>query len=129
MKKISLILAPFLIVGCGSSPPIGTPGLGDGANYTPVIDGPKNDLYYKDLQECRQLAYQVQQQQEAEVAESALIGALLGAAIGSDNSDSARDGALIGGVLGGADAISEAYDSGKTVISNCLRNRGHNILL
>ncbi len=82
------------------------------ALITPVIDGPKNESYYKNLRECRKLAYEVQSQQESGAAENPLIGALIGAAIGAgEDKEAAAGGALVGGIIGGSALIQEARNS------------------
>ncbi len=107
-KSLFLVIASLLLFGCQSAPPLGTPGTGDGSNYTPVIDGPKNESYYKNLRECRKLAYEVQSQQESGAAENALIGAAIGA---GEDKEAAAGGALVGGIIGGSALIQEARNS------------------
>ncbi|KAA0448654.1 MAG: glycine zipper family protein [Candidatus Thioglobus sp.] len=129
-KSLFLVIVPLLLFGCQSAPPLGTPGTGDGSNYTPVIDGAKNESYYKNLRECRKLAYEVQRQQETGAAKDALIGALIGAAIGaSEDKEAAAGGALAGGIIGGSAQMQEARNSGKEIVRNCMRGRGYNVLL
>lgn len=132
MKKgylLSIVFSPLLVASCASAP-VGTPGVGDGSEYTPVIDGVMDEKYYRDLRECRDIAHTVQSQKESEVAQSMLAGALVGAAIGSiDDGEAATDGAIFGSILGGVDSQSEASSSGKIIVTNCMSGRGYNVLL
>ncbi len=138
-NQLFCVLAILSLTACYANRPLPNQvGAGDGAYYTPVIDGPQDEVYYKDLRECRQLAARVQQQQETATTEDAITGAvaagLVGALLGStESSDDALIGGLVGATVGGAvgaaGAIEEAEQSGKTVITRCMRGRGHNVLL
>ena len=132
MKVINLValgMVAVFISAC-SSAPMGTAGVGSGSNYTPVIDGPKDEKYYEDLRACRDLAYQVQSSKKQGAAKDALAGAFIGALIGSgEDKKAARDGALIGGAIGGLGANGEAASSAKTIMSRCMSGRGYNVLM
>ena len=131
--KISAIIIMGLSVmlsACATAP--NAPGAGYGSNYTPVIDGPKDERYYRDLRQCRELAYSVQSNQEQEAGKNAAIGAVVGAASGaivSRHKNKELRGALAGAAIGAGSTVAGAASDAKTVISRCMAGRGYNVLL
>ncbi len=130
IKVIFIVCITFIISSCASS---GRPGGGAGASYTPVIDGPKNDKYYIDLAQCRDLASEVESQATSEAiagaVAGAIVGGLLGAASGVQGNDRNKKLATTTGVYGGLEGAASKFKDAKTVITNCMIGRGHNVLL
>lgn len=100
----------------------------------PIIDSKGVDMvqYQADLQDCAQIAEQVQTGKQ--VAKSSGAGAAAGAAVGvvtsvitGDASDIAYSAAY-GAVGGGSAGAFKADEEKATVIKNCLRNRGYSVL-
>lgn len=131
--KLSLVAGLSLcvfIAGCASSGG-NRVGAGIGSDYTPVVDtkGLDQGQYLVDLQECRQLADQVEGNRKNEIIGKAIGGALVGALVGSSGGDSGRrSGAKAGLAIGAAGGASNAYAGGKAVISRCLQGRGYAVL-
>lgn len=109
MRK--LIVCSLLLSGCAST--------------LPVVDRP-NENYGRDFHECRVIANSRTGALEGAI-DGALGGALLGSIVGygsSHRSMYVAAGAR-GGAVGGATAT---HVDRQTVIKNCLRGRGHNVL-
>ncbi len=100
----------------------------------PIIDSKGVDMvqYQADLQDCAQIAEQVQTGKQ--IAKSTGAGAAAGAAVGvvtsvitGDVSDIAYSAAY-GAAGGGSAGAFKADEEKATVIKNCLRNRGYSVL-
>ncbi|MEO1657021.1 MAG: glycine zipper domain-containing protein [Pseudomonadota bacterium] len=94
--------------------------------YQPVVDGPRDGRYQADLQDCQALAAQAGRQQR-QILSGAAVGAAIGGIIGSVDGnlgDGAAAGAGVGAVQG---AVSKNRDS-NSIVRNCMRNRGHNVV-
>jgi hypothetical protein len=93
----------------------------------PIIDTKGVDMakYEQDLAECRQYGREVQPARGA--AKGAAGGAAVGAAIGAITGSAAR-GAGVGAVSGAAQSGAEGARERPTVVKNCLRGRGYNVL-
>ncbi len=130
MKKLTtsfIFVGGLLLSACASQ-----------TGWTPTVD-PYNDRNAgridQDMAECKDLAGQA----GGTLKESAigagvggLIGAAGGAAVGAltghSPGRSAALGAAVGGIGGGAKQGMDAEGQYKRAYSNCMRNRGHNIV-
>ena len=118
-KILSVIAFCLLLTACASKPIIDTKGVD-------LV------LYQEDLQDCAEIAEQVDT--KSQVAKSAGAGAAVGAAFGVVTSVITGDASAIGysaaygGVGGGSAGAFEADDEKAMVIKNCLRNRGYSVL-
>ena len=128
---ILIIIALFSFTSCMSTS--GMPGGGTGAAYTPVIDGPKDEKYYVDIGQCRELAANVEAQANqaalSGAVTGAVIGGLFGAATGSQGDDRNKRIATTTGLAGGLGGASQKIQDAKTVIIRCMQGRGYNVLL
>jgi hypothetical protein len=101
-----------------------------GANYTPVIDGPVGPNYNADLAQCQSLAAS-QAQVDGSTAGAAATGAGLGAAssvIFNDNSDDLGEAAAIGALAGVTSNAIQKTQNRETIVKNCMRGRGYNVV-
>jgi outer membrane lipoprotein SlyB len=126
LKQSSITLgsaaAVLLVAACAST-------------YQPVVDMKGVDYYgyQRDLSECRGYAEQVNPIEDAGVgtllgaAGGAALGAATGAALGSPASGAAL-GAAAGGIGGGSYGGITGADRQKTIINNCLKERGYKVL-
>ena len=114
--KAILTLAGLLLGGCAAH------------SSKPVIDPAGVDMakYEKDLGECEQIALQVESKAGAGAAEGAVVGGLIGGIFGG--SDGALKGAGAGAVGGAAGGAADTQREQSTVVKNCLRNRGYQVL-
>lgn len=105
------------------------------SSYQPVVDfnGVDRYQYEADLSECRVIADQIDSTEEA--GTSTLIGTGIGAAMGAalgaiagDPGTGAAMGATAGGLGGGVKGAGQAENRKKTIINNCLTNRGYAVL-
>ncbi len=101
-----------------------------GANYQPVIDGPVGPNYSADLAACQSLAAS-QPAIDGSTAGAAAAGAAGAAATSAIINDSSSDigrAAAAGAVLGaGANAIQRNQNR-ETIVRNCMRGRGYNVV-
>ncbi len=105
------------------------------STYQPVVDM-KNvnpQKYQQDLAECRQYAEQVDVAGNG--ATDTLLGAGLGAAAGAAlgaisgaPATGAALGATVGGFGGGGAGVANSVQRQQTIINNCLKGRGYNVL-
>lgn len=99
-----------------------------GANYSPVVDGPKGPNYQSDLAACQSLAAS-QPQADGGTAASAAAGAGMAAlwAAVFDNSNVGEAAAVgaAGGVL--SDQVGKTNNR-QQIVKNCMRGRGHNVV-
>ncbi len=134
-NKIFSLLAVVAVVltsGCYSG------GATSVSGYQPVVDiqsspAVKQRSYSQDLNECQMLAQQRSPYEQG--AKSALGGAAVGAATGAiigaftgNPGAGAALGAGVGGVGGAAVGGYQGVDSQESIVTNCLRGRGWNVL-
>jgi hypothetical protein len=101
-----------------------------GANYSPVIDGPVGPNYSADLAQCQALAAS-QAQVDGSTGVAAATGAGLGAAssvIINDNSDNLGRAAAVGAVAGLTSNAIQKTQNRETIVRNCMRGRGYNVV-
>ena len=106
--------------------------------WTPTVDtyGSSRAQYVnRDMEECRQLAFQVSGSAPQQAVQGAvtggLVGAAAGAAIGAAFGNAGRGaavGAAAGGIGHGAQRASQAEQAFQRAYVNCMRQRGHNVL-
>lgn len=116
------------MAGCAAS---NTPGVGFGADYTPVIDLHNVDQakYSADLGACRQLAKNIDVNRAT--VEGAVGGIVLGALVSGmlgGGRQTTIDAANIGAVSGIGHASGAANDQAKKIIINCMVGRGYRAL-
>lgn len=120
LKTLAAVPLVALIAACSNV----------GANYTPVIDGPVGPNYNADLAQCQQLAAS-QATVDGSTGVAAATGAGLGAAssvIINDNSDDLGEAAAVGALAGvTANAIQKTQNR-ETIVKNCMRGRGYNVV-
>jgi outer membrane lipoprotein SlyB len=95
----------------------------------PIVDmrGVDPVVYNRDLAECGDYADQVGVGQQA--ATGAVAGAVLGGAIGAVvKHHGVGEGAGAGAIIGGAKGVGSGLRERRTVVHNCLRNRGYAVL-
>ncbi|RYH11558.1 glycine zipper family protein [Tropicimonas sp. IMCC6043] len=119
-KSISTLALAGLTAACVNS----------GSSYQPVIDGAVGPNYSNDLAACQSLAEQ--QGAFAPSTGGQMLGAAAvaagGTALFANQGTNVRDAALIGA---GAGAVSGAVDQQRrkeTIIANCMRGRGYNVV-
>ncbi|MBK0327385.1 glycine zipper family protein [Rhodobacteraceae bacterium F11138] len=120
LKPIAALPLIALVAACANS----------GANYTPVIDGPVSANYNADLASCQSLAAS-QPAFDGSSAGAAAAGAGLGAAssvIWNDNSDNLGEAAAIGAVAGLTSNAIKKNQNKESIVKNCMRNRGYNVV-
>ena len=116
MKLIALALA-VTMTGCATT-----------QSYNPVVDPARTSgSYYQDLQDCKNLA-ETQPSEASRAVAGALVGALLFAALGAAAKVDRNQMAGIGAIAGGAQGFGQGVQSQKTIVDNCLRGRGVNVL-
>lgn len=123
-SKTNLVLATSLIVtsllsGCANT----------AADYEPLVDGPKDALFYDDLADCKQLAEQ-REYLNGDTKSEALLGAGIGAlagAVGGDGGDILA-GAVVGGALSAGGRAWETRDERKGIVVECMLGRGHRVV-
>ena len=99
-----------------------------------IYDSSPGD-YHKDLADCREAALRSSGGTVKETATGAVVGGLIGAAggaavgaIAGDAGKGAAIGAAVGGIGGGAKQGIQAEEQYKRAYSNCMRQRGHNVI-
>ena len=102
---------------------------GGGADYAPVVDGPRSVAYQADLQACQALAREralMNADTRTDMAIGAGIGALAGLADDDvTDTEGALAGALVGATVGGISGALETRDERRQMVVDCLRLRGH----
>src|SRR5262245_58189257 len=109
------------------------------STWTPTVDtyGSSRAQYFtRDQAECRQLAMHASGSSTGQAAQGAVVGGLLGAAagaaIGAAAGGGAGRGAAIGGAAGGIGTGAvrgvQSNQQFQRVFTQCMRNRGHNVL-
>lgn len=120
MKPFVLLPVALCAAACANS----------GANYEPVVDGPKNANYYADLNACQSLAAS-QPAVDGTTAGAAAVGAVGGAAtnaIWNDSSDNIGEAAAIGALAAVTGDAVRKNNQREAVVKNCMRGRGHNVV-
>ncbi len=123
MPRLRLLVAlPALLIAtaCANS----------GANYTPVIDGPRGPTYEADLAACQQLAASGGVV-DGRVAGSTATGAGIGAAsavIWDGNSSNLGEAAAVGAIAGLASGVARQNRSRENIVRNCMSGRGYRVL-
>ena len=126
-RQTTAILAVTGLVACASTP---------NTEYRPILDtkgGVDSVKFEQDLIECQAYARQVSVAGEAAngALEGALVGSAIGAAVGAiagDAGTGAATGAAWGGIESAALDADKAIERQKTVVDNCLKQRGHAVL-
>ena len=116
MRNVTLLLLPLGLAACANT----------GANYTPIVDGPKNSAFYADLSACQTLATERGYLND-DTKGDALLGAALGALVGAVDGD-VLGGAVVGGAAGTAAGAYKAKDERKSIVVSCMQNRGHQVV-
>ena len=121
-----LVFSVLLLGGCAT-------------NWQPTLDisnshGKTQNDYYKDMSECKTMAYQVVNPTYSTLQNGA-IGAAVGAGAGAltglifgNPGAGAATGAVIGSVGAGATTAVTDTSNYKSSYINCLRNRGWNVI-
>jgi outer membrane lipoprotein SlyB len=125
--KILFLVSALFFTGCATQ-----------GGWQPTVDtynDPNAHRIGSDMEDCRYLAKSASGDTARESGKGALIGGAIGAASGAAIGaavGSAGAGAMIGAAAGGIGGASkqgfgteEAY---KRAYSNCMRNRGHNVI-
>ncbi|MGH8582807.1 MAG: hypothetical protein ACREWG_08450 [Gammaproteobacteria bacterium] len=125
---------PILIIVAS----VGFSGCASQTGWTPTVDtygDPNAGNLSRDMADCRYLAEQASGGTARESVTGGLIGGLVGAAGGAAIGaavGSPGTGAAIGAAAGGlGGAAHQGYRSEQTykgAYSNCMRNRGHNVV-
>jgi len=127
-RVVAIVLFQSLFgVGCAAQ-----------SNWTPTVDtfGSSRAQYLsRDQWECRELAMQSSGSAAGSAARGAIrggaVGAAGGAAIGAALGNAGR-GAAIGAAAGGVSRAAGQADASEAqfrrTFSNCLRQRGHNVI-
>lgn len=118
--KISAVTLVCFVSACANS----------GSNYTPVIDGAVGPNYNADLQQCQGLAAS-QATMDASTGRSVATGAGVAAATSvliNDNSNMLGEAAAVGALAGLTSNAVQKNASRETIIKNCMRGRGYNVV-
>lgn len=122
MTRLNLTVAMVAVLGlaaCSNS----------AARYEPIVDGPKDTTYSLDLSTCQNLATE-RSYLNGDVRSNALlsggVGTLLGAS--EDGLGGAIAGGLIGSALGAGATAWQTRDERKSIVVDCMRRRGHQIV-
>ncbi len=123
-SKTNLILVTSLVfttllTGCANT----------AADYEPIVDGPKDALFYDDLAACKNLAEQRDYLNDDTKSE-ALLGAGLGAVVGAIGGDTGDivGGTLVGGALSAGGGAWEVRGERKNIVIECMSGRGHRVV-
>ena len=118
MKYLMTLPAVLLVAACANG----------GAQYAPVLDGPKTPAFRADLAACQRLANN-QNQFDRNTLGAAVLGAGAGAVLGEvDDSGDALGGAIVGALAGGAAGAVNARDRRQAIVIECMRGRGHRVV-
>ncbi|WP_435140584.1 glycine zipper family protein [Pseudopelagicola sp. nBUS_19] len=101
-----------------------------GANYTPVVDGPVGVSYQSDLAACQSLAASqgaLDSNAGGTTAASAGVAAV-GAAVFNNTGNNVRDAAAVGALVGLTASALEQNSNKESIVRNCMRQRGHNVV-
>ena len=117
MKKFFFIAITLLTTSCMT-----------GSAYVPIVDGPEDYQYQKDLYECQRLS-EKREYINGDTAFDAGAGGVAGAVLGAGSGiHSSIGGAIVGSVVGSGASIYNAKEEKKQIIVNCLIGRGHNVI-
>lgn len=125
MKKLCAVIFMGLMSGCAVE--------GHHSGTRVVVDWSQIDdtnKYYQDRSQCRAISEQVAgagQSAAAGAVGGAMFGALVGVLIG-DAGEFALQGAGLGAVSGAAGGAGHGAMTRDSVMKNCLRGRGYNVL-
>jgi len=102
---------------------------GSGAEYEPVVDGPKDAQYRQDLAQCQGLAEE-KSYINGKTKTNAAIGGVLGGVVGGlgDGLGGAIAGAAVGGLIGGGTGAYDTVGEREQIVKNCMDGRGYNVL-
>ena len=119
-RKLPFIVMPVLaltLAACSDEP------------YAPIVDGPQSVQFQSDLEACRQVSLQRQNDSSARTG-GAIVGGLVGGVEADDGDElgGVVAGALVGGLLGSAEASAETDEARDQIVFNCMRGRGHNVV-
>ena len=137
MKTIVFaVLATLTLSGCQSFGTqtfaiSNTQGMGQGSGYMPVVDGPKDSVFYDDLSACRTIAVNVEKEMREEAFNNLLAGALAGAIVGNNFGPNYNNNGAVGAMAGAAASTRASGDfvnGPKHLMIQCMKNRGHNVL-
>ncbi|MBD0866296.1 MAG: glycine zipper family protein [Rhodobacteraceae bacterium] len=101
-----------------------------GFNYTPIIDGPVTPNYSGDLAACQNLAASnptLGAEDTATIATAAGVAAAV-TAIAENKGNNVLDATIIGGLVGAAGAGLENTQQQESIVRNCMRGRGYNVV-
>jgi outer membrane lipoprotein SlyB len=131
-RLLTLATGIALLAGCATSQ----------TQWTPTVDtyGNSRAQYLsRDMEECRALATRASGATSEQTTQGAASGGLLGAAggaaiggiLGGSRSSLGRGaalGAVTGAMAGGLGSASQTEAEFKRAFSNCMRQRGHNVI-
>ncbi|WP_068109750.1 hypothetical protein [Tropicimonas marinistellae] len=120
IKPVSAIALAAITAACANS----------GANYQPVIDGAVGPNYSSDLAQCQALASQ-QGAFDSNTGGNMLAGAAIAGgstAVFNNKGTNARDAALLGAAAGATAGALQQQSNKETIIRNCMRQRGYNVV-
>lgn len=101
-----------------------------GAGYQPVIDGAIGPNYTNDLAYCQSLAAQ-QGTFSNSTGTNAAAGAVVAGgttAVLNNKGTNVRDAALVGAAAGVIAGAMQQQQNKETIIRNCMRGRGYNVV-
>jgi hypothetical protein len=113
LKPILLVAAMATAAACS----------GTGASYEPKLAAAPNATYDEDLEQCRALA-RSQGMLNPETRTKAALGAAAGALAGAGDTNDVVGGILIGGLTGTAVGAADTRFERKTILIECLKQRG-----
>ena len=115
----ALLCCCALVSACGST----------SAQYQPIVDGPRDDVYTQDLAACGGLAEQREYLND-DVKSEALLGAGVGAVIGGleDGFEGALGAGLLTAAIGAGGRAWETREERKGIVIECMRQRGHRVV-
>ena len=124
-----LILGTFALGACA----------GTGAEYRPIVDGPRGPAFSLDLSECQDVARQrsyANADVKSDAAAGAAVGGLLtGLVVGLEEGDvgagiaGAVIGAAIGGATAGGERAWETQGERKNIVVACMQGIGVDAVL
>lgn len=122
MKHLNLTIAMAVTLGlvaCSNS----------AARYEPIVDGPKDATYSLDLSACQTLAAE-HSYLNGDVRSNALLSGGVGTLLGAtgDGLGGAIAGGLVGSALGAGTTAWQARSERKSIVVDCMRRRGHQIV-
>lgn len=103
---------------------------GTGSTYQPIVEN-KSDAYYRDLHYCQELSRE-RHYLDGDMGNSALAGAGTGGLIGGFLGDGIQGigaGAVIGAGISMGGQTLRANQDKKYIIVECLRRRGHRVIM